>query len=64
MKMTEQQVEMITQLISYALIQMGLPTREIVCLLFDGASNDVISTVDKEVTIKALESCLNSYKEA
>lgn len=64
MKMTEQQVTIITNLISYALIQMGLPTREIVCLVFDGNSNDVISTVDNDVTIKALESCLKSYKEA
>ncbi len=61
MRMTEQHVEELTALIAIYLISKGYPGREMVCLLF-GNGNDVISTVDEATTLKALESCADSYR--
>lgn len=62
MRMTETQVEHFIDFVSVFLAMEKLTSRQIICLLFDGESNDIISTVDDRVTLAALDNCAASYR--
>ena len=62
MRMTEKQVQSFIDFASVFLAMEKLTSRQIICLLFDGESNDIITTVDDHITLAALDNCAASYR--